>query len=58
MPGGEKGPVHQPMSMSPSVEVDPADKYQAQEAHNQVKAQGADRSFLVPSGYRVLPGRN
>ncbi len=26
MPGGEKGPVHQPMSMSPSVEVDPTDK--------------------------------
>src|SRR5258708_35101795 len=55
MPRGEKGPVHQPMSMSPSVEVDPADKDHAQEAHDQVKAQGADRSFFLCRGASLLP---
>ena len=55
MPRSEKGRIHPAMSMGPPVEVEAADKDHAEEAHDQVEAQAADRTFFVCHCGRLLP---
>ncbi|SRR6266568_1635395 len=55
MPRCEKGRIHPAMSMCPPVEVEAADKDHAEEAHDQVEAQAADRPFFVCHCGRLLP---